>query len=247
MEKAIRVFWDTLKLFQDNGLLKHLIVVGSWAEYIYECAYYKDYEANLKTQDVDFLVKNINYPRTPVNVSKLLEDNGFVMATDYITGTTKFFKEPLLELEFLVMEKGRGKAEPYSIKPLGIRAEGLRHMHMLVSNCVSVYVKEYDLDVQVPLPQALVLHKMVISKYRKGYKKEKDLGSILNILDYLGKDITELRVLQQIYKNDLFEKEKKEVLKFCKAHDIKLKEIGLEKAEIIQIPSRNKKDNEFER
>ncbi|MEW6622575.1 MAG: hypothetical protein AB1420_05535 [Bacillota bacterium] len=42
MEKAKRVFWDTLKLFQDNGLLQNLIVVGSWAEFRgYSNVYYQ--------------------------------------------------------------------------------------------------------------------------------------------------------------------------------------------------------------
>ena len=36
MERLKEIFWHTLKLFRDLELLPHLLLVGSWAEYIYE-------------------------------------------------------------------------------------------------------------------------------------------------------------------------------------------------------------------
>src|SRR5690606_1857620 len=163
MERLKEIFWDTLKLFRDLELLEHLLLVGSWAEYVYEVGYFRDYYSNLKTQDLDFLVKNINRPAKPINVVEALEKSGYTMATDYLTGVTKFYKEGILELEFLVMEKGRGQTEPYLVKPLGIKAEGLRHMDLLLENSMFVDISEHGLTVQVPTPQAYVLHKMVIS------------------------------------------------------------------------------------
>ncbi|MEW6623786.1 MAG: GSU2403 family nucleotidyltransferase fold protein [Bacillota bacterium] len=173
MEQTRKVFWETLKLFKDINLLQHLLLIGSWAEYIYEFAYYKDYNANLKTLDIDFLIKNINRPSESINISKILADNGYEMDVDYLTGVAKFYKDNILELEFLVSEKGRGQTEPYLIKSLGIRAEGLRHMEMLINNSITVAVNDYELAVQVPLPQAYLLHKMVISDKRTGLKQKK--------------------------------------------------------------------------
>lgn len=34
-ELRYKDFWKFIKLLSDNGLLGHVIVIGSWAEYVY--------------------------------------------------------------------------------------------------------------------------------------------------------------------------------------------------------------------
>ena len=31
-----QTFWQTIALFHDVGVLEHIVVVGSWAEYLYQ-------------------------------------------------------------------------------------------------------------------------------------------------------------------------------------------------------------------
>ena len=33
-ERQYKDFWKFIKLLSDNGLLEHVIVIGSWAEYL---------------------------------------------------------------------------------------------------------------------------------------------------------------------------------------------------------------------
>jgi hypothetical protein len=63
MNDIKNIFWDTMKELSKNEVLGYIVLIGSWAEYIYEASnYFKEFEANLKTRDIDFLIKNINKP-----------------------------------------------------------------------------------------------------------------------------------------------------------------------------------------
>ena len=56
-----KIFWETFKILEKNRVLEHVMLIGSWAEYIYEkSGYLKDFKYSLKTKDIDFLIKNIN-------------------------------------------------------------------------------------------------------------------------------------------------------------------------------------------
>ena len=55
MNEIRKIFWETIKIFKKNNVLKHVVLIGSWAEHIYEVSdYLKDFKANLKTKDIDF-------------------------------------------------------------------------------------------------------------------------------------------------------------------------------------------------
>ena len=47
MENAqYKDFWSFLRLLADNDLLKHVVVIGSWAEYLYaQAGVLPDFEA----------------------------------------------------------------------------------------------------------------------------------------------------------------------------------------------------------
>ena len=55
-------FWQTIKVFDDIGLLPYVMIIGSWAEYFYPMLFDTDFIPNLKTRDIDFFYKNINLP-----------------------------------------------------------------------------------------------------------------------------------------------------------------------------------------
>jgi len=57
-------FIETLTILDSLGLLEHVILIGSWAEYLYEqCNVVESFISTTKTMDIDFLVKNIRKPR----------------------------------------------------------------------------------------------------------------------------------------------------------------------------------------
>lgn len=107
-----KVFWDTLHILHEAGALEHLIIIGSWAEYIYEQDGMLDgFTSAIKTRDVDFLIPNLRKPRVKVDLVSLLEDNGFIVQQSALTQQHRFFKAEL-EVEFLVREMGAGQAVP---------------------------------------------------------------------------------------------------------------------------------------
>ena len=55
-------FWLTIKAFKEIGLLQHVMIIGSWAEYLFPSLFETDFMPNLKTRDVDFFYRNINIP-----------------------------------------------------------------------------------------------------------------------------------------------------------------------------------------
>ena len=66
-EMNYQAFWKFIKLLHDNDLLQHVELIGSWCEYLYaQSGYLSDFTANLRTIDVDFLVKNLSRPANRV-------------------------------------------------------------------------------------------------------------------------------------------------------------------------------------
>ena len=213
------LFWDAIRIFSENNILEHVILIGSWAEYIYEVSnYFKKFKANLYTKDIDFLVKNIRRPSKKINLAKIMEKEGYTIDIDYISNVYKFYKDKDLEIEFIVREIGRGQSEPYDVISFGIKAEGLRNMDILIDNAIAIKIK--GCKVFVPSPQSYVLHKMIISSERKS-KVEKDYFGIENLLDYIERSESELSKLNGLY-NNLTKKQKRKVNEFCSVNLIKL-------------------------
>jgi len=69
MNDIKKIFWETIKILDNNKVLEHVVLIGSWAEYIYEkSGFLRNFEANLKTRDIDFLIRNINKPREGIKL-----------------------------------------------------------------------------------------------------------------------------------------------------------------------------------
>jgi len=198
-----------LDILNKAKALPYIIVIGSWAEFIYENSKVLDYKASLVTQDVDLLIPNIRKPADKINVSKALQEQGFLMNSTIMSGVglSKFHKEGLLEVEFLVQELGAGKVEPYDTH-LGVTAQGLRNMNILIDNRIEVIYNNYKIT--VPRPEAYILHKLVINPDRKPeYKKSKDAETVRRLVK---------KVDETIF-NDIFagltKKQKHKVLQTC--------------------------------
>ena len=219
MTSIKKVFWETIRVLDRNKILGYVVLVGSWAEYIYEISgYLEGFEANLKTRDIDFLIRNINKPRKKISVIEVLEKEGFYTSVDYISGVFKFIKGKDLEIEFLARELGKGQSESYKVPAFGIKAEGLRYTGMLVENSMIIEVKNVRLI--VPTPQAYLLQKIIINSQRKN-KAEKDYLGIENLLENIKTSESESRKLKDLYMR-LPRKQKKIVEEFLDANLLRL-------------------------
>ncbi len=219
MNDIKKLFWDTVKELDKNNVLEYIVLIGSWAEYIYEVSgYFKDFEANLKTKDIDLLIKNINKPKEGINIVKILEDIGYDTAIDYLDGTYKFYKGKDLEIEFLVREMGKGQSQPYKVTSFGIKAEGLRYTDLLINNAIQIRIK--GIKINVPSPQAYLIQKIIINKQRK-QKADKDFLAIENLLENIKRSDPELKKLLTLY-NSLTKKQKKIIDLFLSKNFLKM-------------------------
>lgn len=178
-----REFFEFLYILKDLNVLPHVMICGSWAEYLYEEGnVLENFISSLKTKDIDFLIKNINRPADPVNLSSYVAENGYITDVDPLLGTTKFYSPSRLEIEFLALQKGSGinSVLPTSI---GVKAQALRHMDILLRHSMTVNI--YDLNIQIPIPEAYIIHKMIINNKRKPNKQEKDMNSVIRLLPFI--------------------------------------------------------------
>jgi len=82
-------------------------------------------------------------------------------------------RNPELTVEFLVTEKGRGSEKPHKLPQLGINAQPLRYLSMLMDRLITVETE--GIRITVPHPASYVLHKFIIFKIRKkADKAERD-------------------------------------------------------------------------
>jgi hypothetical protein len=175
---------EVLRRLDKAGILKHIILVGSWCTLFYR-SYFADtkYYTVLKTRDIDFLFPHPEAIKARVDIAELLKDIGFVIGFSGSKGYIRM-EHPQLIIEFLVVEKGRGSDKPYPLSKLGVNAQPLRFLDMLASNTISAKVE--DLLITLPHPANFVLHKLLILKRRpRQHKLEKDKIAALQILEAL--------------------------------------------------------------
>lgn len=195
-----------LKLLDDNDVLKHVILIGSWAEYLYaQTGVLPGFTMTLRTIDIDFLVKNLRRPATPLSLPALAKEEGYTVAHDALLNTTKLFSPGGLEIEFLIPQKGSGVA-PILETNLGVNAQALRHLGPIVDN--SITVDFLGMNVQIPCPEIYVLTKMIINEERSEAKKRKDMYSVAKLLSFI-----DFPKLEDLY-NGSTKKEKGSVRRF---------------------------------
>jgi hypothetical protein len=71
-------FWDAIEVFEREGLLPYVMLIGSWAEYAYQFHFKSGFRPNLRTRDIDFLYINLNRPKKDIKLSNGLKEKGIV-------------------------------------------------------------------------------------------------------------------------------------------------------------------------
>ena len=180
-----QAFWKFIKLLHDNDLLQHVELIGSWCEYLYaQSGTLKGFDANIRTLDIDFLVKNMRRPAKKVSLSAIASQNGYTIDKDVLTGTTKIYTPDLMEIEFLIEQKGAAK-EPVLDTSIGVSAQALHHVSILKT--YSMQIDMFGMSITVPTPEAYTVHKIIINGQR-GKKSEKDNRAIENIIPFLDEE-----------------------------------------------------------
>jgi hypothetical protein len=192
------LFLKILRVFQREGMLSHLILVGSWCHFLYKIYFDNSPEIPLiRTLDLDFLIPNSRTIKQEVDIPNVLKELGFEPVRQYPSGLVKYGR-PDLEIEFLVQERGRGKDAPVRIKKLGINAQALRFLSILEEHTMVVNYR--GIGIRVPEPTAYVLHKFIIARRRtKREKEERDLAAAKELGEFLLKDTLQQEKLQKIF------------------------------------------------
>jgi hypothetical protein len=219
MNDQQKAFWDIIKTLHATHALEHVIVIGSWSEYMYQESGALNLRTSLKTQDMDLLVPNINKPREKIDLVAEFQKQGFELRQSQ-DGLIKLNKGGIIDLEFLVRQIGQGQNEPYKVHSLGVTAQGLRNMGILIDNTMTATANGYD--VIVPRPEAYVLHKLAINENRKpDYKKERDMEAVKNVLKAINQNPITIGRLQETY-NGLTRKQQLRVQNTRQKYDIDL-------------------------
>ena len=206
-----------LRVLNDAGALKHVVVSGSWAMFFYKILF-ENFVPRVETTDLDFYLPNPK-KATGDNITKRLLQHSYIRNNDYITGKTMFLSDNGFSIEFLTIPD-RTMSPTINIKGMDVVAEALPKMAPAGWDYIQV---EYDgLTVNVVSPVSFVLQKLLINKERKpDYKKEKDIDALTYVLSFIK--------LSDKYRNSLKAsfnqypgKWKKAILETAKERDIDL-------------------------
>lgn len=216
-------FWQTIKAFDEIGLLRHVMIIGSWAEYLFPPLFKTDFMPNLKTRDVDFFYRNINIPKEKINVVQKLKNIGYIY--DEVDGISRFYKEDLLELEFLTRVLGAGTDGKVNIKPLGITSEGLRAINILSDFAREIETTATDGEkytLIIPEPSAYVIQKILTNPDREPREKRaKDIVAVKELLYHIEKSTEHKTKFSEVYKT-LSVKQLKIIKQVCEENQIVL-------------------------
>ena len=191
-----QAFWDLLCALDESGILPYVMVVGSWAEYLYTYYYGEDYTPNIRTLDVDILYRNINLPKQRTDFYEVMRTKGFVYVEDPVSGIGKFVKDAVLEIEILTRSLGRGDAH-ITIPAIGLKTTSFRSQSLL--NQYPLPIEANELVVIAPEPSAYLLHKLYINHSRDAVKQEKDRDGIRLLLAHMRSNAEEYARLTQVF------------------------------------------------
>lgn len=156
---------EVLEILQKQGILKDLILIGSWCCHFY-IPYFgrKNYVPTIQTIDMDLLIPNPRDLKSKrISLPDILKGLDFDFEIN-LSGWLRFL-HPELRVEFLIPRLGPTTDNPRKIPQLEINAMPLRHTHVLTTHTIKV--KEDGFSLRLPHPLAFALHKLFVSSRRK--------------------------------------------------------------------------------
>ena len=176
-----KLFIEVLKRINKVGVLKNVVLIGSWCIPLYKEYFLGTrYVTSITTRDVDLLVPLPFNIKVKVDIENLLKDLGFVLDFSGSQGYIKLV-HPDLSLEFLVPERGVGLNKPFKLPQLGLNAQSLRYLNLLTTKIMNVEVNGFKIN--LPHPAVFALHKLIISRERTNKDKgSKDQEAAIRII-----------------------------------------------------------------
>lgn len=180
------LFEQTLISLSQHEILNNLVLIGGWCLIVYH-----EHFGNsslipvLRTLDIDFLIPTPVKRNNDADLPAVLSSLGFDLAIAYPDGVEKYV-HPELELEFMVPAKGEAVEKVQFVKKLGVKAQPLRYMSLLVENILVTRFRGVEL--RVPRPSVFAIHKLIVSTYRReSSKRHRDEGTALALLQFCKK------------------------------------------------------------
>lgn len=199
MNNQFNKFQKIIKIIKENNLTTNIILIGSWAYYLYcNKLFSKKIDViSLRTTDIDFYIPRHEKFKKNIDLIELLKKNGYEH-TRTKSGVDKFISEDFT-IEFLTEEIGRGEDKAYYIKSLELHTIQIRYMNLLKKDCIFIEVDK-NTKIKLPLPENYALHKLLISTLRKKeLKSNKDREQGLEILNLLFQN-NQFNKVKELYK-----------------------------------------------
>jgi len=158
---------------QDAGILKHLVLVGSWCQDFYRHQFGNPIEIPAtKTMDADILIpRRLPKFKQPVDIVAIMKKNDFIF--EVAPSSLYKFNHPLLKVEFLTDSGAKPEEVPRHFKELGVTAQELHFMGLPLAYHYPLTYKHITFN--LPEPEAFALHKLIVSQRRLNKEKaEKD-------------------------------------------------------------------------
>jgi hypothetical protein len=220
VDAKFEILYTILKDLQDAGILKHVVLVGSWCQEFYRHHFENSFEIPAtRTMDADILIPRRLKLAHPVDMHEIFRKRGFVTQMHYDSGFAKFIHRELT-FEFLTDAGAKADEKQHTIKDLNIVAQELHFMNIPLAYNMAVQFK--DLTLTIPEPEAFALHKLIVSQRRgKSDKRDKDIEAARGMFQFFkGKDIHVKRLHQII--NDMPKGWQKKIVDGLKATGIVL-------------------------
>jgi hypothetical protein len=183
---------------QEVGILKHLVLVGSWCQDFYRYQFGNPPQIPAtKTMDADILIPR-RMPRVnpAVDIVAIMKKNDFIFDVSPSSGLYKF-NHPMLKVEFLTDPGAKPDEVARHFEELGVTAQELHFMSLpLTYN----YPLTYEhLIINIPEPEAFALHKLIVCQRRINKEKaEKDLLTAQGMFQFIQTDPKRIERLHQI-------------------------------------------------
>jgi hypothetical protein len=197
VDEKFEILYTILKDLQNAGVLKHVVLVGSWCQEFYRHHFKNSFEIPAtRTMDADILIPRRLKLAQPVDVHEIFRKRGFVTQIHYDSGFAKFIHRELT-FEFLTDAGAKADEKQHAIKDLNIVAQELHFMNIPLAHHMTVHYQ--DLTINIPEPEAFALHKLIVSqRRRKSDKRDKDIEAARGMFQFFKGKEQHIRRLHQI-------------------------------------------------
>ncbi|NLW32966.1 MAG: hypothetical protein GXY77_16105 [Fibrobacter sp.] len=197
MEK-FELLYSVLSGLHKAGVLTDCVLIGSWCQDFYRLIYNNPFQIPAATtSDADLLLPKKMKFKEAVDVSAIMEQAGFTIEFDRLSGLSKFIHEDF-NFEFLTEAGAKNDETVFKFKNLNVITQELRFMGIPLTYNFAYHFR--DIIIRLPEPEAFALHKLIVSQRRKKMdKREKDIAAAQGLFEFFEGKRKHIKRLHQIY------------------------------------------------